>query len=148
MLLYAGFTQRACADAARLSLFGCRPANRSQQATEPHTEEATMNLRTPLAAAALALIAVASQAQTTTPDVDARQARQEQRIAQGAASGALTKHETHKLVREQRHIAQAEQHAKADGVVTAKERARLHHMQDRASRDIAVQKHDAQTARR
>ena len=107
-----------------------------------------MNLRTPIAAVALALISAASFAQTATPRVDARQARQAQRIEQGVASGALTPHEADKLVRQQRRIARAERHAKADGVVTARERARLHHMQVRASRQIALQKHDAQTAPR
>ena len=34
----------------------------------------------------------------------------------------------------------------ADGVVTAQERKRIHHMQDHASKDIHQQKHDAQTA--
>ena len=34
----------------------------------------------------------------------------------------------------------------ADGKVTAKERGRLHRMQDRASRNIHHQKHDAQVA--
>ena len=43
-------------------------------------------------------------------------------------------------------MATAETHAKADGTVTKHERRHLHKMQNRASKDIAHQKHDAQTA--
>ena len=81
---------------------------------------------------------------THTPRVDARQARQQARIADGVASGALTAPEAHHLRHQQRHIRQAERHAKADGVVTAQERKRLARMQHHASRSIQRQKHDAQ----
>jgi hypothetical protein len=107
-----------------------------------------MNLRTSLTAVALAFVAVSSFAQTpatATPRVDARQAVQEKRIEQGVATGALTPRETRKLEREQKHIAKAEAHAKADGTVTPAERKRLHTLQNGASHDIAKQKHDAQT---
>ncbi|MCZ2292750.1 MAG: hypothetical protein LC125_12470 [Burkholderiales bacterium] len=99
---------------------------------------------------ALALLAGTAQAQTppapaaSMPRVDARQARQEARIGQGAASGALTPHEQRRLQREQRAITKAETKAEADGTVTAQERRKLHRMQDAASRDIHHQKHDRQ----
>jgi hypothetical protein len=76
--------------------------------------------------------------------VDARQARQTQRIEQGAASGALTGREQRRLHREQKAIGQVEEKAKADGTVTRHERKRLHRMQNHAGRDIARQKHDGQ----
>lgn len=79
-----------------------------------------------------------------TPGIDARQARQEQRIDQGVASGQLTKRETRRLDREQGAINRVENKAKADGIVTAQERKRLHHMQNHAGKDISRQKHDAQ----
>jgi hypothetical protein len=79
-----------------------------------------------------------------TPQVDARQARQRQRIAQGLAEGSLTVPEARGLRAQQRHIARVEHHAKADGVVTPAERRHLHGLQDRASRHIAAQKRDAQ----
>ena len=79
-----------------------------------------------------------------TPGIDARQARQEQRIDQGVASGQLNKRETRRLDREQSAINRVENKAKADGTVTAQERKRLHHLQDHASKDISRQKHDAQ----
>ncbi len=101
-----------------------------------------------LAAAVLSLGATSGFAQEATPRVDQRQENQAARINQGAASGALTAREQHRLQHEQRAIARAENKAKADGTVTAKERARLEHMQDHASRDIHHQKHDRQRAHR
>jgi uncharacterized membrane protein YebE (DUF533 family) len=56
----------------------------------------------------------------------------------------LTPREQRRLQHEQKSVARAEAHANADGVVTAKERARLHHKQNEASRDIRRQKHDRQ----
>ena len=84
------------------------------------------------------------QAAAQTPQVDARQARQRQRIAQGLAEGSLTVPEARGLRAQQRHVARVEHHAKADGVVTPAERRHLHGLQDRASRHIAAQKRDAQ----
>ena len=81
-----------------------------------------------------------------TPKVDARQTRQQARIAHGVANGSLTAHEQHRLRQEQRLIHRAERHAKADGVVTTHERHHLGRLQDRASRHIHRQKHDTQRA--
>jgi hypothetical protein len=102
------------------------------------------------AVAVLALAGVAAQAHeqpataADTPRIDARQARQQARIADGLADGSLTRHEAHRLQHQQRHIRQAERHAKADGVVSAQERRHITSMQDRASRSIQRQKHDPQ----
>ena len=93
-----------------------------------------MKLRTTLASAAPAL----------APRVDAREVRQEQRIEQGQATGALTPHESHRLERQQKGITKVENKARADGTVTPQERQRLAHLQNHASRDIRHQKHDAQ----
>lgn len=106
-----------------------------------------MTLRTPLAAIALALLTASAAQAHTTPRVDLRQDRQAQRIDQGLASGELTRREARRLAAEQRQIQRFEGHAKADGVVTARERAHLHSLQNEASRDIRHQKHDAQVAR-
>lgn len=97
-----------------------------------------------LAAHAQATSAPAPATAASMHRVDKRMAHQEARIAQGTASGALTPHEQRRLQREQRAIAHAETHAKADGTVTPNERRKLSHMQNRASRDIHRQKHDAQ----
>jgi hypothetical protein len=109
------------------------------------------SLKALFASAALTLISLSAMAQapapgTNTPRVDQRQANQEQRIDAGVASGALTPRETRRLTREQDVIDRVENKAKADGSVTAQERKRLHHLQNRASRDIKHQKHDRQRA--
>lgn len=83
-------------------------------------------------------------AQPATPRVDQREAHQQQRMAQGVASGQLTPRETQRLEAEQARIERTETRAKADGVVTPAERRHLAHEQNRASRHIAKQKHDRQ----
>lgn len=90
------------------------------------------------------LLPAAAFAQTTTPRVDQRQANQEQRIDQGAASGALTQREANRLERGQQHVENMETRAKSDGVVTRRERARLHEAQKVESRRIGEQKRDRQ----
>jgi uncharacterized membrane protein YebE (DUF533 family) len=83
-------------------------------------------------------------AQTATPGIDRREARQEKRIDQGVKSGQLTPSETAKLEKGKAHVDTMEAKAKADGVVTAKERQRIQHAQDVQSRKIHRQKHDRQ----
>jgi hypothetical protein len=92
-------------------------------------------------ALALSLCGIASAG---APGVDARQQRQAARIEQGVLSGQLTGVETARLQARQQHLSNVERRAEADGVVTARERARLHLAQDRNSRSIARQKHDRQ----
>ncbi len=79
-----------------------------------------------------------------TPAINERQAEQRARIHQGVRSGELNRTETARLRAEQRHIRRSERRAKADGTVTTRERANIHRQQNRASRDIRRQKHDAQ----
>ena len=79
-----------------------------------------------------------------TPRADQRQQNQAARIRQGVGSGELTARETHRLVKGQRHVNRLERGAKADGDVTAAERVRIEKAQDRQSRRIYRQKHDAQ----
>ncbi len=101
-----------------------------------------------IAIAAAALISVsgvlAATASAGTPVLDERQQNQAQRIGQGVRSGELTRRETRRLVHGQRELRQDERAAKADGVVTARERARLQHEANQQSRRIHRQKHDAQ----
>ena len=86
-------------------------------------------------------------AQAEAPVIDQRQANQEKRIDQGIASGQLNEREANRLNKQQEHINKIEDKAKADGVVTKGERARMDRAQDRASRHIAREKHDAQGRR-
>ncbi|MCH7343244.1 hypothetical protein LZ017_07610 [Pelomonas sp. CA6] len=97
-------------------------------------------------ALAASLITATSFAQTATPRVDQREAQQQARIAQGAASGSLTAHETQRLEREQAAINKTEAQAKSDGTVTRKERRHLQHMQNHASADIKRLKHNERKA--
>jgi uncharacterized membrane protein YebE (DUF533 family) len=86
-------------------------------------------------------------AQAETPVIDKRQAHQERRIAQGAASGQLTPRETAQLNRRETRIAKEEAAAKADGTVTQAERRHLRHDEKHASKAIHRKKHNAQTTR-
>jgi hypothetical protein len=98
-----------------------------------------------LAGAALTFACFGAAAQgKATPRIDQRQANQERRIDQGLASGQLTQREARRLERQQVRIDNVENHAKADGTVTVAERRQLTRMQDRTTRHIARQKHDAQ----
>jgi len=97
-----------------------------------------------VSAASILVVAIAS-AQAATPGIDQRQANQEQRIDKGIASGQLTDREANRLNNQQEHINKIEDNVKSDGVVTKKERKKVHAAQDRASRKIARQKHDQQT---
>lgn len=86
-------------------------------------------------------------AESETPVMDQRQMNQEQRIDQGVASGQLNRREANRLERQQNRIDRMENKAKADGVVTDRERARIGAAQKHASRDIAREKHDGQGRR-
>jgi hypothetical protein len=96
-----------------------------------------------LVAALVAVVALPVFAQST-PVIDKREANQEARIQQGVASGQLTPHEAARLEKGQQHVENLEAKAKADGVVTGKERATIAHAQNVQSHRIHRQKHDRQ----
>jgi len=79
-----------------------------------------------------------------TPVIDKREQNQKARIKQGVKSGELTKKEARRLAAEQKKIKHDEKKAKADGVVTSREKAKIRKEQKRASKDIYRQKHDTQ----
>ena len=110
-----------------------------------------IKLKTLAISATLSLSSIGAFAQAAsapaTPRVDQREVKQDARIQQGVASGELNAKETYRLEKEQAVINKAEANAKADGKVTKQERRKLHLMQNRASKDIHAQKHDAQTGR-
>lgn len=93
---------------------------------------------------ALLLTATFCDAQTATPRVTKRQIHQQQRIKEGVKSGELTKAEAAKLEAREAKIQHDKKMAKSDGVVTPQERAKLHREENRTSRAIYRQKHDAQ----
>ena len=97
------------------------------------------------AVASLGAIAGIASAGTNTPVVRHRQARQQKRIANGVNSGELTPSETARLENEEAKIQADKKAAKADGKVTAGERAQLQHEQNKASRHIYRKKHNNRT---
>jgi len=96
-------------------------------------------------ALAAVLTALSVPAFAGTPALDAREANQRQRIAQGVRSGELTRPETRRLVAGEIRLHRSERVAKSDGIVTACERAGLQRQANRMSGRIGRQKHDAQT---
>jgi uncharacterized membrane protein YebE (DUF533 family) len=93
-----------------------------------------------LMTALVSLIATAASA--GTPRIDRREARQHARISQGVRSGELTRGEAMRLRAGQRHVYRMERRAKADGLVTRRERARITHAQNHQSRRIYRLKHN------
>ncbi|MGI4833242.1 MAG: hypothetical protein ACRYFK_07240 [Janthinobacterium lividum] len=99
-----------------------------------------------LSAAALLLVAAATtaQAQTSTPLVRARAQNQRARIRQGVASGELNQREAARLRGREAGLTAQRRADRADGVVTPQERRDLRQTENRDSRAIYRQKHDAQ----
>jgi len=79
------------------------------------------------------------------PGIDGREARQHARIHEGVCSGQLTRGEAMRLRAGQREVRFMERRAKFDGVVTARERARITAVQNHESRAIWRKKHNART---
>ena len=71
-----------------------------------------------------------------------RQRKQFHRIAGGAKSGEITHRELKHLGREQRGIRHTIRKARADGRFNAREKHRIHKLQNRASKHIYLAKHN------
>ena len=87
-------------------------------------------------------LASAANASLATPRIERREARQQMRIAQGMRSGELTRREALRLERGAARIDRMEWRARADGRVTACERAQLHRALNHESRGIHRLKHN------
>src|SRR5438874_1261295 len=74
-----------------------------------------------------------------------RDANQQNRIEQGVKSGSLTTREAAKLERGQARDSRLEARAGADGKVGPREQRRIQKNENRESRKIRREKHDAQT---
>jgi len=98
-----------------------------------------------LAVAGTAFAETATTTSTSTPRIDRREANQHARIQQGVKSGSLTRPEARNLRHGQRHVRRMERRAKADGVVTTRERARITAAQNHQSKKIYRKKHNART---
>ena len=100
-------------------------------------------LRVLLAVAGLAaLTAAVADAHAATPRVDRREARQHARIREGLRSGEITPGEAARLRAGQAHVFRMERRAKADGMVTMRERVRLNRALNHQSRHIARFRHN------
>ncbi len=73
-----------------------------------------------------------------------RQKSQQERITEGVKSDELTKKETLKLEAEQAKIRRKKRRLKRDGTLSAKDKAKITHDQNKASRHIYREKHDEQ----
>jgi len=74
-----------------------------------------------------------------------RNINQEKRVEQGVQSGALTNREAGHLEARESHVDKLEAKAGRNGHVSAREQARVQTAENRDSRRIFRQKHDAQT---
>ncbi|HWK30633.1 MAG TPA: hypothetical protein VNR20_00995, partial [Terriglobales bacterium] len=87
---------------------------------------------------------------STTPakkkmGVNARQARQQQRIGEGVENGSLTAGEAAKLENKETKLNKEEaRFSKSGGQLTPAEKAKLEKQENTLSKDIDKQKHDAQ----
>ena len=104
-----------------------------------------MTLKKLVGAGAMTMAGLA-MAQTATPNLDKREANQQQRIDQGVATGQLNAKEANRLDKREDKLAANEAAAKADGKVTRAERLKLQREAHRDSSAIRRQKHDGQTA--
>jgi len=98
--------------------------------------------KTAIAIAAGALFAGAAFAQADYHSIEQRDRIQQERISRGIESGRLTPREADRLMAERARIERMERRARADGVLTYDERARIEAAQDRLARHINRELHD------
>ena len=92
--------------------------------------------------ASLVLAVTSASSFAGTPLINGRQNAQSHRIYNGVMSGELTFNEYQKLQKGQTRVQILENKAKADGIVTPLERARLHNAQNIQSARIWLKKHN------
>ena len=100
-----------------------------------------------LAAGSAAALSLLFAAPAEAGRIHARKENQQDRIAQGVASGQLTARETARLESREAHLNNEVSRMRANdgGALTPAEHARVERQQDRLSRNIYRQKHDGQT---
>jgi hypothetical protein len=92
--------------------------------------------------ASLVLAVTSASSFAGTPLINARQNAQQHRIFKGVQQGDLNFNETLKLEQGQQRIQNLKNQAKANGVVTPLERARIHAAQNIQSARIFLKKHN------
>jgi len=93
---------------------------------------------------AAGLLSTAATAQAVQQDQQ-RDVNQQQRIEQGLKSGELSSREAGQLEREQAHVDKMEARDLRNGSISPAEQARLNAAQNKASGDIAADKHNGVT---
>lgn len=93
---------------------------------------------------ALAAVTISTAGSAFANDIERRDAAQDARIQAGIRDGSLNRREAGALIQERRDIERLERRARADGVVTARERAEIRNAQDKASRDIYNLRHNSE----
>jgi len=101
-----------------------------------------MRISATLALLVAGSIAAPVLAQTTGSEVQ-RNTNQQQRIEQGLQSGALTTHEAGQLERQQTQVDRMEKNALKDGSLSPAEKARIEAAQNKTSKSITADKHNA-----
>jgi hypothetical protein len=100
--------------------------------------------KTAVSIAVGALFALPALAQNTA-DVVQRDVNQQQRIEQGLKSGQLSTKEAAQLEKGEARIEKMEQRAESDGKLTDAEKRRIEQAQNKESKEIYQDKHNAQT---
>jgi len=100
--------------------------------------------KTAVSIAVGALFALPALAQNTA-DVVQRDVNQQQRIEQGLKSGQLSTKEAAQLEKGEARIEKMEQRAESDGKITDAEKRRIEQAQNKESKEIYQDKHNAQT---
>ena len=98
-----------------------------------------------LIAAALSLACAGAFAQTTAASTTQRDVNQQTRIENGLKDGSLNTQEAAKLEKEESHVDRLQVKDLKDGKLSAAERAQLTAAQNKVSKDIAADKHNAVT---
>ncbi len=80
----------------------------------------------------------------STPRIDQRQEKQDERIERGIEKGQITKKEARRLEKGQEHVEDLEEKALRDGRVTKDEKRQIEKAQDKQSQQIQKQRHDVQ----
>ena len=78
----------------------------------------------------------------STPRIDQRQEKQDERIERGIEKGQITNREARRLEEGQEHVEDLEEQARRDGKVTRDEKRRIEKAQDKQSQQIRKQRHD------
>lgn len=103
-----------------------------------------MKVKASIIAVSVAALFSAAVSAQSLESIERRDLNQQMRIEQGLKSGQLTVQEAARLESETARVNRLESRALRDGNLSAAERERITRAQDRVSRDIASESHDAQ----